>query len=84
MWGLMKVTEHSVVKRFLLEKSGAITLDWVALTSSVVVIGLGLVYMVYGGEDGPITEMITNYNAELNTAADNLVGGVGAPPPPLE
>ena len=76
--------KHLKIKRFFAEECGAITLDWVALTSSVVVIGIGLVYMVYGGEDGPITSIITNYNAELNTAADNLVGGVGDPPPPLE
>lgn len=71
-------------KGFLPNDSGAVTLDWVALTSSVVIIGIGLVYMVYGGGDGPISAMITNYNAELNVAADNLVGMVGDPPPPLE
>lgn len=72
------------VKGFLPNDSGAVTLDWVALTSSVVIIGIGLVYMVYGGEDGSISAIITNYNAELSIAADNLSGAVGDPPPPLE
>lgn len=74
----------SEIIRLFSDESGAITLDWVALTSSVVVIGIGLVYMVYGGEDGPISAMITNYNAELNVAGDNLTGVVGDPPPPLD
>jgi len=72
------------VKGFLPNDSGAVTLDWVALTSSVVIIGIGLVYMVYGGDDGPISAMIANYNAELSVAADNLSDAIGDPPPPLE
>ena len=59
-------------------------MDWVALTSSVVIIGIGLVYMVYGGETGQISTMVTNYNSELNSAAGNLAGTVGDPPPPLK
>ncbi len=59
-------------------------MDWVALTSSVVVIGIGLIYSIYGGEDGPISTMITNYNAELTVAGDNLSGVVGDLPSPLD
>ena len=69
---------------FICDCRGAVTLDWVALTSSVVIIGIGLVYMVYGGETGQISTMITNYNAELNTAGENLVGAVSDLTPPLE
>lgn len=71
-------------KKFFSDSQGAVTLDWVALTSSVVVIGIGLAYMVFGGETGAISTMIVDYNAELNTAAGNLVGGIGDPPPQLE
>lgn len=74
----------SDLKYFFGNESGAVTLDWVALTSSVVVIGIGLVYMVYGGENGQISTMVTNYNAELDDAATNLVGAVGDPPPLLD
>lgn len=75
----------SVVERFFRNECGAITLDWVALTSSVVIIGIGLAYMVYGGESGAISTMVTNYNAELDQAAANLSGVVeAATPPPLE
>lgn len=65
------------IKELFSDESGAITMDWVALTSSVVVIGIGLAYMIYGGETGAVSTMVTNYNAELNVAADNLSGAVG-------
>lgn len=71
-------------KRILADETGALTLDWVALTSSVVVIGIGLVYMIYGGETGQISTVVTNYNEELNTAAGNLSGAVPDLPTPQE
>ncbi len=75
------MSNHTVVNDFLGDRAGAVTLDWVALTSSVVVIGMGLVYMVYGGESGPISAMISGYNSELDQAAVNLSDVVGAATP---
>ena len=75
------MSNYTVLNDFLSDRTGAITLDWVALTSSVVVIGMGLVYMVYGGESGPISTMITGYNSELDQAAANLSGVVEAATP---
>ena len=73
------------LRGFVRCENGAVALDWVALTSTVVVIGMGLAYMVFGGEEGPLTIMIANYNAELSQAAANLSGVVaGSTPPPLE
>ncbi len=70
---------------FLRDTRGAVARDWVALTSSVVVIGFGLAYMVFGGEDGSITTLIGDYNAGLDQAAANLSGVVAAAtPPPLQ
>lgn len=66
---------------FLKNDSGAVALDWVALTSTVVVIGMGLAYMIFGGEEGPLTIMIANYNAELSDAASNLTGVVAEQTP---
>ena len=78
------MTKLSDIKRLFSNESGAVTVDWVALTSSVVVIGIGLVYSIYGGEDGPVSTIITNYNAELTVAGDNLSGVLSDPPPSEE
>ena len=80
-WGRFGMIERTVWKEIFVNSDGAVTLDWVALTSSVVVIGIGLVYMVYGGETGAISSMITNYNSELDQAAANLSGVVEAATP---
>ncbi len=78
------MTKLSDISGLFSDEGGAVTVDWVTLTTSAVVIGIGLVYSIYGGEDGPISTIITNYNAELDVAADNLSGVVGDPPPPLD
>ena len=70
----------STARRFVADKSGAVTVDWVALTAAVVIIGIGIVYAVFGsGEDG-VNGLVTNLTSELGTAATNLQNQVGAFP----
>ena len=57
---------------FARDESGSVTLDWVALTASVVVVGIGLVYSVFGDGDAPLNEIISTYNAELDATAADL------------
>lgn len=64
-------------RSFVEDKSGAVTVDWVALTAAVVVIGIGLVYAVFGtGQDG-VAGLVDNLTGELNQAATNIEGSVG-------
>lgn len=68
------------IRAFVGDKSGAVTVDWVALTAAVVVIGIGLVYAVFGtGNDG-VAGLVDNLTGELNTAATNIQGQVGTFP----
>lgn len=61
---------------FVEDKSGAVTVDWVALTAAVVVIGIGLVYAVFGtGTDG-VAGLVDNLTSELGAAATNIDGVV--------
>ena len=61
---------------FLEDKSGAVTVDWVALTAAVVVIGIGLVYAVFGtGSDG-VAGLVDNLTGELSQASTNIDGQV--------
>ena len=39
------------IRAFLSDKSGAVTVDWVALTAAVVVIGIALVYSIFGQDE---------------------------------
>jgi len=60
------------IRRFGSDKSGAVTVDWVALTAAVVVIGIGLVYTVFGNGSDGVGGLATNITTELGQAATNI------------
>ncbi|WP_179961571.1 hypothetical protein [Pikeienuella piscinae] len=64
------------VLRFAADESGAVTVDWVALTAAVVVIGIGLTYAVFGNQTSGIGGLVTNLTNELSQAATNIDGAV--------
>ncbi len=67
----------NAVRRFVTDKSGAVTVDWVALTAAVVIIGIGIVYAVFGSGDDGVNGLVTNLTSELGQAATNISGSVG-------
>ena len=59
------------LRRFAADKAGAVTVDWVALTAAVVIIGIAIVYSIFGtGNDG-VGGLATNLTNQLNTAGTN-------------
>lgn len=74
----------NLLKQFASDRSGAVTLDWVALTAGVVVISIGITYSVFTGGDASIDTMILNFNVELTRAGDNLEGQVASFGDPFE
>ena len=68
----------SIARRFVADKSGAVTVDWVALTAAVVIIGIGIVYAVFGSGDDGVNGLVTNLTAELGQAATNISDQVGS------
>ncbi|MEX2519802.1 MAG: pilus assembly protein [Paracoccaceae bacterium] len=72
----------NAIRRFGADDSGAVTVDWVALTAAVVVIGIGLTYAVFGtGSDG-VAGLVTNLTKELGDASSNISGAVNSATPP--
>lgn len=70
------------LRRFGADDSGAVTVDWVALTAAVVVIGIGLTYAVFGtGSDG-VAGLVNNLTKELGDASSNISGAVNSATPP--
>lgn len=45
---------------FLRDDAGAVTIDWVALTAGIVLLGVAVVYGVFSGGVQPLTEEINN------------------------
>jgi hypothetical protein len=51
--------------KFLRDDDGAVTIDWVALTAGILLLGIAVVYGVFEGGVRPLTESI---NKELGIA----------------
>ncbi len=66
----------NIIRRFAADKSGAVTVDWVALTAAVVIIGIGIVYAVFGNDTSGIGSVVNNLDGELTQAATNISGAV--------
>lgn len=59
------------------DQSGAVTVDWVALTATVVVIGIGIAYSVFGGGSGEgVLSVVESFGVEVDQAATNIAGAV--------
>lgn len=60
---------------FLNDRSGAVTVDWVALTAAVVVIGIALVYSIFGQDNNTgfngVAAQITTEATALDTTIEN-------------
>ncbi|MEM7269450.1 MAG: hypothetical protein AAF401_09370 [Pseudomonadota bacterium] len=68
------------LRRFGTDRSGAVTVDWVALTAAVVIVGIGIVYAVFGSGGDGVNGLVTNLTGELGTASSNISGAVGSLP----
>lgn len=66
----------NIIRRFAADKSGAVTVDWVALTAAVVIIGIGIVYAVFGNDTSGIGSVVNNLDGELTQAATNIENAV--------
>ena len=70
-------------RSFASDKSGAVTVDWVALTAAVVVIGIALVYAVFGADDATgfngIASQIQTEATGLDTTIENANVQANAP-----
>lgn len=64
---------------FLSDEAGAITIDWVAITASILLLGTGAVYMIFN--DG-----VVSASENIDTFATDLTSSivVGTPPDPAD
>ena len=41
------------IRRFLADESGAITIDWVTITAGIVLLGIAVIYVIFGSSVAP-------------------------------
>ena len=57
--------------KFLKDESGAVTIDWVALTAGILLLGIAVVYAIFNNGVNPL---ISSINSNLSTAVTVNVG----------
>ena len=60
---------------FLRDESGAVTIDWVALTAGILLLGITLVYAIF---NNGVANLSQNINSNLEAAGSNV--STGTPP----
>lgn len=60
----------TMIKSFLNDETGAVTIDWVALTAGILLLGIAVVYAIFSGG---VTPLVTNINETLSTASLGVV-----------
>lgn len=58
--------------KFLRDDAGAVTIDWVALTAGILLLGIAVVYGIFNGGVGPLVDDI---NTSLAAAATGVSTG---------
>ena len=61
----------TALRTFLRNDDGAVTIDWVALTAGLLLLGIMVVYAIFNGGVGDLVESI---NSELGTSIGVDVG----------
>ena len=72
----------TTITSFTKTESGAVTVDWVALTAAVVVVGIALVYAIFGNDTtgfNGVASQITTEATALDTTIENANVQANAP-----
>ncbi len=53
----------TIFTKFLSDDAGAVTIDWVALTAGILLLGIMVVYAIF---NGGVNDLVTKINATLS------------------
>jgi hypothetical protein len=56
--------------KFLIDDAGAVTIDWVALTAGILLLGIMVVYAIF---NGGVSDLVDNINHTLISHVDTNV-----------
>ncbi len=64
-----------MISKFWRDDSGAVTIDWVALTAGILLLGIAVVYGVYQGGVSPLTGSINGNLADAGRVPASVALG---------
>lgn len=56
-------------QNFIRDESGAVTIDWVALTAGILLLAIALVYGIF---NNGVTPLVSRINSSLSTAGNDI------------
>lgn len=56
----------TMLKNFLHDEAGAVTIDWVALTAGILLLGIAVVYAIF---EGGVDPLVGKINSTLSNAS---------------
>ena len=59
----------TMIKSFLNDETGAVTIDWVALTAGILLLGIAVVFSIF--QNG-VTPLVQSINSQLAGASSGL------------
>lgn len=59
----------TIFTKFLRDEAGAITIDWVALTAGILLLGIAVVYAIFNNGVEPL---VSNINSQLSAAGTDI------------
>ncbi len=65
----------TIFTKFLSDDAGAVTIDWVALTAGILLLGIMVVYAIF---NGGVSKLVSNINETLSTITTDV--NVGTTP----
>ena len=65
------------LRNFLNDETGAVTIDWVALTAGILLLGITLVYAIF---NNGVASLSKNINSNLTSIGTSI--NTGTPPSP--
>ncbi len=57
---------------FLSDDAGSVTIDWVALTAGILLLGIMVVYAIF---NNGVQSLVENVNSTLSSVSTNISGG---------
>lgn len=57
--------------KFWADEDGAVTIDWVALTAGILLLGIAVVYAIF---NGGVTDLVGSINSALDVTIDVQTG----------
>ena len=66
-----------MLNKFLNDEAGAVTIDWVALTAGILLLGIAVVYGIF---NTGVAGLAAKVNSNLQNTAIGVPGGISTPP----